>query len=84
MRKRATKQLFQLACVVAEMAISVSKFWTAIIMECQRCNVAAEDELDTNASCCQAPGRVWLWNALSKMRVLKDDAPFHLFMSLVS
>jgi hypothetical protein len=84
MRKRATKQLFQLACVVAEMAIFVSKVWTTIIMECQCCNVTAKVELDINASCCQAPERVWLWNSLSKMRVLKDDAPFHPFMSLVS
>jgi uncharacterized metal-binding protein YceD (DUF177 family) len=60
MRKRATKQIFQLACVVAEMAISVSKVWTTVILECQRCNVTAEDELYTNVSCCQAPGRVWL------------------------
>jgi hypothetical protein len=60
MRERATKQLFQLACVVAEMAISVSKVWTTIITECQCCNVTAEAELDTNASCCQALGRVWL------------------------
>ena len=54
MRKRATKQLFQLACVVAEMAIFVSKVWTTIIMEYQCCNVTAEVDLDINASCCQA------------------------------